>query len=451
VLASLFEPIKAELKLSDAELGVLGGIAVSLFGACFGVHIARAADRRARRAGVLAACLTAWSVATAASGAARGFGGLLAARVCVGVGEAGAIPISLALLADAYPQAQRSSAMSVYYTGIPAGILLGLFLGGWLAQSCGWRGAFCAVGVPGLALAALLALRLREPPRGHADKVAAEHGGSADGDDEDDGAALLREGHPGAGGGSNAADVQRRRAALPPPLQLQLLALARCRTFVHVLLGGALNLFTAIGTFAFMPSLLGRRFGTPPGVAGSALSAVMLFAAASTLAGGAACDAAFRRRGALSVYALLPAAVVACAFPFGVAMCAARSLPAALLLFLPPTAAANVGSGPLRCLVSALVPPNSRGAANSVLEVGIGLAGGLGPLVVGAASDALQRRGRSPGDALAMAMLSIQFAALPAALCLWRAAANSERDARRAKAGGGAGGGVSPTDEDDAA
>jgi MFS family permease len=444
VLASLFEPIKAELHLSDAELGVLGGLAVSLFGACFGVHIARAADRRARRAGVLAACLTAWSVATAASGAARGFGGLLAARVCVGVGEAGAIPISLALLADAYPQAQRSSAMSVYYTGIPAGILLGLFLGGWLAQSCGWRGAFCAVGVPGLALAALLAVRLREPPRGHADKADAAHGG--EGDDvqtaEADDASLLREGQ--------LSDVQARRAALPPPLQLQLLALARCRTFVHVLLGGALNLFTAIGTFAFMPSLLGRRFGTPPGVAGSALSGVMLFAAASTLAGGAACDAAFRKRGALSVYALLPAAVVALAFPFGVAMCAARSLPATVLLFLPPTAAANVGSGPLRCLVSALVPPNSRGAANSVLEVGIGFAGGLGPLVVGAVSDALQRRGRSPGDALALAMLSIQFAALPAALCLWRAAANAERDARRAKAGGG-GSSVAPADEDDAA
>jgi predicted MFS family arabinose efflux permease len=117
VLASLFEPIKAELKLTDAELGLLGGVAVALFGACFGVHLARLADRRPRRATVLAACFLVWSVATAAGGAAQSFGALLAARVFVGVGEAGAIPISLALLADAYPQAQRSRAMSVYYTG----------------------------------------------------------------------------------------------------------------------------------------------------------------------------------------------------------------------------------------------------------------------------------------------------------------------------------------------
>ena len=117
VLASLFEPIKSDLKLSDAELGLLGGVAVALFGACFGVHIARLADRRPRRATVLAACFLVWSVATAAGGAARSFGALLSARIAVGVGEAGAIPISLALLADAYPQAQRSRAMSVYYTG----------------------------------------------------------------------------------------------------------------------------------------------------------------------------------------------------------------------------------------------------------------------------------------------------------------------------------------------
>ena len=230
--------------------------------------------------------------------------------------------------------------------------------------------------------------------------------------------------------------VESRRRALPPPLGAQLLALARCHTFVYVLLGGALNLFCAIGTFAFMPSLLQRRFGTSPGVAGSALSGVMIFAAGSTLAGGAVTDAAFRKRRDLAVYARLPAAVVLAAMPFGAIMCVAPSLGGTLAAFLPPTAAANVGSGPLRCLVSALVPPRSRGAANSVLEVGIGLAGGLGPLAVGAASDAMQRRGRSPADALRMSIFAVQFAALPAALCLWRAAANAERDAAAARGGG---------------
>ena len=451
VLASLFEPIKSDLKLSDAELGLLGGVAVALFGACFGVHIARLADRRPRRATVLAACFLVWSVATAAGGAARSFGALLSARIAVGVGEAGAIPISLALLADAYPQAQRSRAMSVYYTGaspfafapcvarsssargipgIPGGIMLGLFLGGWLSQGLGWRATLCVVGAPGAALAALVYMRLREPPRGHADAADARAAAAADGRaspvddaDDDDNAELLA--------GRGEASVIARRRALPPPLKLQLLLLWRCRTFGYVLAGGALNLFAAIGTFAFMPSLLARRFGTAPGVAGSALSAVMIFAAASTLAGGAAADAAFQRRRSLGVYALLPAAVIALALPFGVAMCAAPGVGATVALFLPPTAAANIGSGPLRCLVSALVPANSRGAANSVLEVAIGLAGGLGPLAVGAASDALQRRGRSAADALRLAMLAVQFAMLPATLCLWRASHTAEADARR--------------------
>lgn len=403
---------------------MLGGVAVALFGACFGVHIARLADRRPRRSTVLAVCFLAWSIATAAGGAARDFGSLLAARVAVGVGEAGAIPISLALIADAYPQAQRSRAMSLYYTGIPGGIMLGLFLGGWLSQGMGWRATLCVVGTPGAALAALVFFRLREPPRGHADAAEARRAGIEDDSaDAHDNAELLA--------GRGEASIIARRRALPPPLRIQMMLLWRCRTFCYVLAGGAFNLFSAIGTFAFMPSLLARRYGTSPGVAGTALSACMIFAAASTLAGGAAADAAFQKRRALGVYALLPAGVIAAAFPFGVAMCAAPSVGATVALFLPPTAAANVGSGPLRCLVSALVPADSRGAANSVLEVAIGLAGGLGPLVVGAASDAMQRRGRNEADALRLAMLSVQFAMLPAAACLWRAASTAEADLRR--------------------
>lgn len=151
VLSSLFEPIKRDLSLSDAQLGVLrhggrglcaavalpcrccgaspfltplcSGLAVAMFGALFGVHIARAADAAPLRRTVLAACLVAWSAATVSGGLASGFWSLLFSRVCVGVGEAGAIPISLAILADAYPQSARSVAMSVYYVGIPGGAL----------------------------------------------------------------------------------------------------------------------------------------------------------------------------------------------------------------------------------------------------------------------------------------------------------------------------------------
>ena len=420
VLSSLFEPIKRDLHLSDAQLGVLGGLAVALFGALFGVHIARAADAAPSRRFVLVLCLVAWSIATACSGAAPGFWSLLGCRILVGVGEAGCVPISLAILADAYPQQRRSVAMSIFYMGLPGGIMLGLFAGGWLAQGTSWRLAFLAVGIPGLALAAVVLLFLREPPRGYADEL--EDGTPAPpGPLEGDTAALLPADSQGAPGVTTAK----------PKLAAQLLALARCRTFVHVMIGGALNLFTAIGTFAFMPSLCTRRFDTEPGEAGTALSGAMIFGAVCTLAGGVVCDRQFRRKRKLGVYASLPAACVLLGFPFGCALCRAPSFGLTIALFLPPTLAANVPSGPLRCLTSALIPPANRAAANSVLEIGIGLAGGLGPLAVGALSDAAQRRGYDSATALSHALLIIQFFELPAAFFLWRAAVNAEPDARK--------------------
>ena len=427
----MFEPIKRDLHVSDEQLGVLSGIAVALVGALFGVSIARLADASPKRRTVLAMCLAAWSFFTAISGVARGFSSLLVARIGVGIGEAGAIPISLAILADAYPQQNRAMAMSAYYTGIPMGISLGLFLGGWLSQEASWRTAFLAVGVPGLGLAVLIFLRLREPPRGHADRAAAGAGSDAAAAGEADSEVLLRDSPAGGKEGLPGAGAPPLGA---PPPGAQILGLLTTPTFVLVLVGCALNLFSAIGTFAFMPSFIIRRFGTQPGVVGSALSGAMFFGFLSTLSGGLAADAAFARLRHPAVYAALPGLAMAAALPFSLAMCSARSAGAAVALFLPQTASANMPSGPVRCLVSAFVAPHSRGVANSMLEVGIGLAGGLGPLVVGAASDALQARGLSPGAALEGALFGLQFAAIPASLAMLAAAALSQRDLAAAAA-----------------
>lgn len=400
---------------------------MTLFASVFGVSLGRFADRTKHRRAVLAGCLVAFSISTALSGAAGGFWALLAARVCVGVGEAGCIPISLAMLADAYPQERRSIAMSVYYMGLPGGILLGLFLGGWLSEAVGWRASFMVCALPGLVLAGVVGTRLHEPPRGHADRS---------------------EGAAPALGGAEAGQL----AFLPG-----LLVLLRCRTFVCVLLGGALNLFAAIGLFTWMPSFCERRFGTSTGDTGTALSGAMVFGAFCTLAGGAACDALFRRGAELGVYAKLPAASVLLGFPFACALCVAPSFASTVLFFLPPTLSANVPSGPLRCLISALVPANRRTVANSVLEIGIGLAGGLGPLFVGGLSDTLQRS-RCPGalaslkarqaltederrcsaGALSSALLAIQFASLPAAALLLAASYFAEGDLARASTAAGA-------------
>ena len=339
--------------------------------------------------------------------------------------------------------------MSVFYMGLPGGILLGLFLGGWLSESLGWRYAFVAVGLPGIALALCVYVYLHEPPRGYSDSARQEGGREAEGVEltkraEAEGAPLLR---PESAEASVAALASRGPIS---QLLAPLLPLLRSRTFVLVLVGNAATLFTAIGTFAWMPSLCERRFGTSTGVTGSALSGAMLFGALCTLAGGSACDAAFRRSGKLGVYALLPALAVLLGFPFGVAMCLAPSFGATIALFLPPTLSANVPSGPLRCLISALIPASRRTVANSVLEIGVGLAGGLGPLVVGAISDSLQSRScpsvhthlaeglplteaerQCTAHALSTALLAIQFASLPAFLCLYAASRCAERELRR--------------------
>ena len=136
VLSTVFEPLRAELHLSDAQLGFLSGVALSVFGVLFGVAIARHADRASRRR-VLVACVAAWSLFTAASGLARSFGQLAALRLLVGVGEAGCVPVCQSLIGDGWPLQARARAMSVYFCAIPGGILLGLFVGGWLGQAAG--------------------------------------------------------------------------------------------------------------------------------------------------------------------------------------------------------------------------------------------------------------------------------------------------------------------------
>lgn len=449
-------------------MGVVGGLAVALFGTCFGVHIARAADAAPQRRSVLALCLLAWSAATVSGAVASGFYSLLFSRIMVGVGEAGAIPISLAILADAYPQERRSFAMSVYYMGLQAGIIVGLFLGGWVGESAiGWRGAFAITGAPGLGLAALVYFRLREPPRGYGDRVTPAAGAQAEECDEHAGL-LPPTIKPGSVEGHVVAPPRPARV----PFKAQMRVLFKCNTFVCALLGAAFNLFTAIGTFFFLVPLCERRFGTSSGVVGTALSGVsacsvvlllfcrsshpssharpippsllcapVVFGAASTLASGMWADAAHARASATGAppnpgpYALLPAASCLLSLPFGVATCAAPSFAATVLLFLPQTAAANVPSSPLHCLISTLVPPHSRAAANSVLEVGVGLAGGLGPFFVGAVSRALQRSGLSEGDALQRAMITVQFGMLPAAWFLWRASVHAAADLKASQSG----------------
>src|SRR5690606_27150646 len=160
----LAEPIKTSLRLSDTQLGLLAGPAFAVFYALLGIPIARHADKEGtNRVRLIAAALAIWSAMTAVCGLAQNFVQLLLARIGVGVGEAGCTPAAHSLITDSVPAEKRSSAIAFYGLGVPVGSLLGLILGGVVNDLYGWRIALMLVGAPGLLLALIVLIFMREP------------------------------------------------------------------------------------------------------------------------------------------------------------------------------------------------------------------------------------------------------------------------------------------------
>ncbi len=165
VIAILIEPIKREFGASDTHMGLLTGLAFGLLYAALGVPVGKLADKYSRRT-IVAVCCSLWSLATLACGVAGQFWQLLLARMSVAIGEAGGMAPSISLVSDLYPRERRSLAISVFMMGPHFGVLIGLALGGWIAQQYGWRATFLWFGAPGLLLGALVFLLVREPRRG---------------------------------------------------------------------------------------------------------------------------------------------------------------------------------------------------------------------------------------------------------------------------------------------
>jgi len=175
ILGILVQPIKEDLGVSDTAMGFLGGIAFATFYTFLGIPIARMADRGSRR-NILAVCLALWSAATALCGLVQNFYQLLAARIGVAVGEAGGSPPSHSMISDMFPPSSRATALGIYALGIPIGTMLGNLGGGWVADSLDWRTAFLLVGLPGVVLAVIVRLTLKEPPRGASEGIVLDTG-----------------------------------------------------------------------------------------------------------------------------------------------------------------------------------------------------------------------------------------------------------------------------------
>lgn len=173
LIVILQESIKADLNLSDTQLGLLTGFAFAMFYVLAGIPIARLADRSNRR-NVIAYSVGLWSLMTAVSGYANNFVQLLMARIGVGVGEAGCSPPAHSMISDMYPQQKRATALSFYSIGINIGIMLGFLMGGVLNQYFGWRMAFVVVGLPGILIALMFRFLVAEPIRGATDQAASK-------------------------------------------------------------------------------------------------------------------------------------------------------------------------------------------------------------------------------------------------------------------------------------
>jgi MFS family permease len=347
VIAIIQEPIKTEFHLTDFQLGLLGGPAFAVLYTFLGIPIARLAERKNRMT-ILAVCLGIWSAMTAACGFATSYGMLLAARIGVSVGEAGCTPPAQSVISDYFPARRRATALSVYALGVPIGSMLAAIGGGWLAQSFGWRSAFLILGIPGLLLALIVKLTVKEPPRA-ASATAAEA--------------------PGFG------------AAFKE--------LSRKPTFWNVALGSALASFVGYGVGQYLNSFLMRTHGLTL-LQSSRLTGVVLGVAAAfgTFFAGWLADRLVKRHPNALVW--LPALGFFVAAPLYFAGYMMPRLTWAIPFLVGGAVCQYFYLGCMYATTQGIVQPRLRATATAVLLFIVNLLGyGLGPPAIGLLSDFL--------------------------------------------------------------
>jgi predicted MFS family arabinose efflux permease len=168
IIGLVLEPVGKEFGFSDSQRGIIAGFAYGVFFALAAIPFGIAVDRFSRRK-LMTIALTLWSGCTALCGFATGFWSLLAGRASVGIAEAGGTPTGMSLLSDYFVKEQRATALGIWYLSSGVGLSIAFFVGGWVIADHGWRAAFFAAGIPGLVLAPILYLTVREPERGNND------------------------------------------------------------------------------------------------------------------------------------------------------------------------------------------------------------------------------------------------------------------------------------------
>ncbi len=347
----LLEDMKHDLGASDAQMGLLTGVAFAIVYATLGIPIARWADRGVRRS-IIAGGLAVWSVATALTGAGRSYFEVLLARFGVGAGESAAGPPGHALLSDYFPLEQRGRALAIYSAGGSLGMMLGMWLGGLLGDLYGWRAAFVIVGLPGLALAVLVRATVREPVRGRFDNT-------------------------------------------PPPRRESLRVVAttlwQTRSFRWMTLAATLHVFAGFGASTWSPAFLMRIHDMTVSEAGFWLGPVV--GTGGFIGGlfwGWAVDAAGKRD--LRWYMWLPTIATMVAMPFSYTF---LLWPDQNAIYFQIVAAffGNCYAGATFAMVQSLARPHMRAMAAAGVLFVMNLGGlGLGPTIIGFMNDWLTPR-----------------------------------------------------------
>ena len=349
ILNILAESIIGELKLTDTEFGALTGLAFALLYSVLAVPLAMLADRTSRSR-VIAGALAVWSGFTALCGMAANFWQLFIFRLGVGVGEAGGVAPSYALIADYFPPQRRARALAVFSLGIPLGLAAGTLIGAYLAAWVNWRAAFIVMGVAGIALAPVMLYFVRDIPRP----------------------------------ASRPVEARSLLSTFP--------TVARKPTFWLMAFAASCSSLAGYGLAAWTPSVLARSFDLTLVERGHFLAAIFLIGGtAGVFAGGWLADRLGQRD--RSWYARLPAIAWLITAPLFVAGLMAPTVWMAWLLLLIPNALNILWLGPVTTAVQHLVAQPMRATASASFLLINNLIGlGVGPTLIGALSDSFKER-----------------------------------------------------------
>ena len=350
ILAILLPAIKLEFGVDDWVLGFLAGPAFAILYVTLGIPIAVVADRWNRR-NLIAISLAIWSAMTFLSGMAANIIQLALARIGVGVGEAGFSPPAHSMIADMYPPEHRSLAMGIFTLGISLGIMIAYLGGGWMSTNFGWRQAFFIVGLPGLILALVFRLFVKEPSRG------------------------MSEGRLDSGQHFRVLEVVR--------------VLWDRKSFVHMSLGAGLSSFSSYAVLSFFPSFLERSHGMNIQQIGVYLGLIIgTSTAIGFVGGGYIADRVSEMGRRYSIWIMSAAMLLGWLFVFPLYL--ATDPHTVLVLFFVPSVLNNMYLPTIFAQTQSLVEVRMRSVASSLLLFVINVLGlGFGPLIAGWLSDGL--------------------------------------------------------------